>query len=163
MSESDWPACGGMPDPNQVVVVTCEQAPDAASRARALRLAQQLGVHTVLDDSGWLRADVDQPARPSEPSRAQAERHGGFDDLDLLGRVGLQVDLGGRLIGVSEPERHLAQVPVAPSVFSAQVSRSVCGDTSPPSPDPCRLFTVRCHGMTDRKLSNMAIRNHANR
>jgi hypothetical protein len=59
VSESEWPGRGGMRDPDQVVAVACEPAPDAASHVRALRLAQQLGVHTVVDGSGWLRADAE--------------------------------------------------------------------------------------------------------
>jgi hypothetical protein len=65
----------------------------------------------------------DQPVRCSEASRAQTEKSGGFDDLGLHGQVSLQIDLGGRLVGVSEPVRHLAQVPGCPERRMASSAR----------------------------------------
>ena len=49
--------------------------------------------------------------RGPEASRAESDGHGGLEGRDLLGRVSLQVDLGGRLLRVPKPEGHFANIP----------------------------------------------------
>ena len=59
MSGSGGPAGRGMHDPDKVAAAGRDQTPDAANQTRALLLDQQLGVHTVVDDSGRLRAETE--------------------------------------------------------------------------------------------------------
>src|SRR5205823_5120170 len=53
----------------------------------------------------------EEAVRGPEASRAESEGHGGLQGRDLLGGVSLQVDLGGRLVRVPEPEGYFADIP----------------------------------------------------
>ncbi len=48
-----------MSRPQAAGAVPGGEASSDANRVRAFQLGQQLGVHTVIDESGWLRADVE--------------------------------------------------------------------------------------------------------
>ena len=60
------------------------------------------------------RQRCDETVLRSKNPRAQPKGYDGLEHLYLAGRVHLQVDLGGSLLRMPEPERHLPEVAGGP-------------------------------------------------
>lgn len=83
-----------------------------------------------------------------------------------VGSVSWRTSSGGADVSIASPPPRVRLSRMAGYARDLSVADAVDGTTaSLPStiPAPCRRFTVRCHVTADRNLSNMVIREHANR